>query len=150
MHLSKLRYLPKKYNLPPKFKPAVDVPEMLGIDKLERPEQGVSEPTNSEFSQCIVKTNIMSKYLERNDPLRHEDFFGVRDWFTRSDLMQARVHYGHKEGTLDPNMKHYMYGQRLGVCVFDLRHTEQHLHRALNFMAHLAFRDGLFLFVAHD
>ncbi|RCN43215.1 hypothetical protein ANCCAN_10790 [Ancylostoma caninum] len=44
-------------------------------------------------------------------------------------------------------MKWAVYGERLGVCIFDLDITRKHLIRALNFVAHVAMRAGLILFI---
>ena len=81
------------------------------------------------------------------DPLRHPDYFGVRSLFTVSDLFDARVHLGHREGSLNPYMAEFLVGARLGHCVFDLERTAQLLRDALNFTAHIAYRGGIVLFV---
>lgn len=78
----------------------------------------------------------------------HADYFNVHDLFTVTDLFNARVHYGHKEGTLDDRMKPYIFGKRMGHVIFDLDKTAIHLRKALNFAAHTAYRDGVILFVA--
>lgn len=65
------------------------------------------------------------------------------------DLFDAKVHYGHKEGTLDPNMKPYIFGSRLGYLIFDLDKTAELLQDALNFTAHIAYRGGIILFTCH-
>lgn len=44
-------------------------------------------------------------------------------------------------------MKPYLFGCRLGVDIIDLDQTLPHFHCALNFMAHMAYRGGLFLFL---
>uniref|UniRef100_A0A0K0D9D3 Ribosomal protein S2 n=1 Tax=Angiostrongylus cantonensis TaxID=6313 RepID=A0A0K0D9D3_ANGCA len=41
-------------------------------------------------------------------------------------MFNARLHLGHKIGTLNDNMKWALYGERLGVCVFDLDVTRIH------------------------
>ena len=64
------------------------------------------------------------------------------------DLFDARVHYGHKDGSLDERMKPFIFGSRLGHLVIDLDITAYHLRQALNFAAHIAARDGVILFVA--
>ena len=85
--------------------------------------------------------------LRREDPtLSHPDFFNVHNLFNISDLYNARAHYGHKQGSLDDKMKSYIYGSRLGHLIFDLDQTAEHLRIALNFTAHVAFRDGIILF----
>ncbi|XP_012256042.2 28S ribosomal protein S2, mitochondrial [Athalia rosae] len=84
------------------------------------------------------------------DPLKHPDFFGVHKLFTVKDLFNARVHYGHKIGTLDDRMRPYLFGSRLDHLIFDLDITADHLRRALNFAAHIAFRGGIILFVCRN
>lgn len=91
----------------------------------------------------------MSK-LPENEHLMHADYFNVHNLFTVTDLFNARVHYGHKIGTLDDRMTPYIFGQRMGHTIFDLDKTAQYLRKALNFAAHIAYRDGLILFVARN
>ena len=47
-------------------------------------------------------------------------------------------------------MKWALYGERLGVCLFDLDITKQYLVRALNFVAHVSMRGGMILFVTSN
>lgn len=77
----------------------------------------------------------------------HRDPFNVSSMFTLEDLFQARVHYGHKEGTLNPHMLPYIFGSRLGHLIIDLEQTVERLKEALNFTAHIAQRDGVILFM---
>jgi hypothetical protein len=79
--------------------------------------------------------------------LENDDFFDVRKLVTVQQLFDNRVHLGHKVGSLNPYMRPYLYGERLGVCIFDLDQTVKHLQDALNFAAHIAFRSGVILFV---
>lgn len=81
--------------------------------------------------------------------LQHDDYFGVRPLVSIPQLFNARVHLGHKMGTLTTEMKEYIYGERLGVCIFDLNQTAEHLRSALNFIAHIAYREGIILFVTN-
>lgn len=76
------------------------------------------------------------------------------------------MHYGHKVGTVNNNMKWALYGERLGVCLFDLDITKKYLvrylehilgsknlifsFRALNFVAHVAMRGGMIMFVTSN
>nr|CAB3263999.1 28S ribosomal protein S2, mitochondrial-like [Phallusia mammillata] len=83
-------------------------------------------------------------------PLKHEDFFGVKDLVTVEDLFKARVHYGHKLGSRNENMKEYLFGCRLDVDIFDLDKTIVHMHTALNFLAHMAFREAIILFITKN
>lgn len=78
------------------------------------------------------------------------DFFQVHNLFTVTDLFNARVHYGHKEGTLDVRMTPYLFGKRLNHLIFDLDKTALYLRKALNFAAHIAYRDGVILFVCRN
>ncbi|XP_055627865.1 28S ribosomal protein S2, mitochondrial isoform X2 [Toxorhynchites rutilus septentrionalis] len=84
--------------------------------------------------------------ISADEILKHSDYFGVHRLFTVEDLFKARVHFGHKEGTLHDNMKGYLYGSRLGHCIIDLDKTAQHLRLALNITAHIAYRGGIILF----
>lgn len=85
------------------------------------------------------------------DPVLHEeDYFGIEKAVSIQEMFDARVHYGHKVGTLNDNMKWALYGERLGVCVFDLEITRKYLIRALNVLAHLSYRGGMILFVSSD
>ncbi|XP_037499365.2 28S ribosomal protein S2, mitochondrial-like isoform X1 [Rhipicephalus sanguineus] len=81
------------------------------------------------------------------DPLQHPDYFGIGKILSMRELFDARVHLGHKEGTLNELMKPYLFGSRLGYLVIDLEKTFDHLFRALNFVAHIAYRDGIILFI---
>lgn len=84
--------------------------------------------------------------LKQDEVLRHPDYFNVHNLFTVKDLFDARVHYGHKEGSLDERMLPYIYGNRLGHLIFDLDKTAIYLRKALNIAAHIAYRDGIILF----
>uniref|UniRef100_A0A914L389 28S ribosomal protein S2, mitochondrial n=1 Tax=Meloidogyne incognita TaxID=6306 RepID=A0A914L389_MELIC len=69
------------------------------------------------------------------------------DIVTIEKLMNARVHFGHKIGTLNDNMKWALFGERLGVCIFDLEITQRYMVRALNFISALSYCDGKILFL---
>lgn len=45
-------------------------------------------------------------------------------------------------------MKSYIYGSRLGHIIFDLDRTAIYLRHALNFAAHIAYRDGIIMFIS--
>lgn len=61
-------------------------------------------------------------------------------------MMEARVHLGHTNGSLNDRMKPYLFGSRLGHTIFDLDQTATHLKRALNFAAHVALQGGIIVF----
>ncbi|VEN61998.1 unnamed protein product [Callosobruchus maculatus] len=93
--------------------------------------------------------NLQEKEAEpskNQNILSHPDYFSVHNLFTVKDLFDARVHYGHKDGSLDERMLPYIYGSRLGHIIFDLDKTAEYLRQALNVAAHVAYRDGLILF----
>lgn len=76
-----------------------------------------------------------------------KDFFKLNDLFTVEDLFNARVHFGHKESLLNPHMRPYIFGKRLGVLIFDLEQTAKMLKKALTVTAEIAYRNGLIMFV---
>ena len=82
------------------------------------------------------------------DPLNNLDLFGVDSMTSVRQLLEARVHLGHKTGTWDPRMKPYLFGSRAGVHIIDLDKTLPHLRRALNVAGHVALRNGIILFVS--
>ncbi|XP_076801432.1 small ribosomal subunit protein uS2m-like [Clavelina lepadiformis] len=98
-------------------------------------------------SEPKIQVATLQKNTERENPLLHSDFFGVKSLVTIEDLYKARVHFGHTKGCRNELMKPYLFGCRLGTDIFDLDVTLQHLHRALNFLAHMAFRKAIILFI---
>lgn len=103
----------------------------------------------SESFQSCHLFNYITEIQEVLNPLKFPDYFGIRKLIKVKDLFDAKVHLGHKEGTLDPNMKPYIFGSRLGHLIFDLDKTAELLQDALNFTAHIAYREGIILFVCH-
>jgi len=96
-----------------------------------------------------VATTSTSELEMYSKALQHDDYFEVKRLVSIRQLFNARVHLGHKLGTLTTGMKEYIYGERLGVCIFDLNISAEHLGSALNFIAHVAYRDGVILFVTN-
>ncbi|RZF34927.1 hypothetical protein LSTR_LSTR011421 [Laodelphax striatellus] len=84
------------------------------------------------------------------NPLDHADYFHVHNIFTVEDMFKARVHFGHKEGSLDAKMKQFLFGSRLGHCIFDLDKSADFLRQALNFTAHIAYRGGVIVFIGQS
>jgi len=102
------------------------------------------EPATEKINETqILKTTHIH-------PLEHPDYFNVANLFTIRDLFEARVHFGHREGSMDDKMKPYIYGSRLGHLIFDLDQTAENLRRALNFTAHTAFQGGIILFFCRN
>lgn len=79
--------------------------------------------------------------------LNQDDAFGAKKLVDLKELFDNRCHLGHKTGTLNDYMKPYLFGHRQEIAIFDLNQTVEHLKNALNFTAHMAFRDSIILFV---
>ena len=78
--------------------------------------------------------------------LKHPDYFQTAKLFTIQDLFNARVHLGHRKGTLNSYMLPFIFGSRLDNLIIDLDQTAPLLQEALNFIAHIALRNGLIVF----
>ncbi|KAK7861933.1 hypothetical protein R5R35_009394 [Gryllus longicercus] len=111
----------------------------------------------SRRSRLSTKPNVREEGLKSEtdietylDPLKHPDYFKVHELFTISDLFEARVHYGHKIGSLNEYMKPYIFGSRQDHLIFDLDITARHLRQALNFTAHIAYQGGIILFISRN
>ncbi|CAG9531042.1 unnamed protein product [Cercopithifilaria johnstoni] len=103
------------------------------------------EPSADLLGKATVYPFVLQDYID--DTLKERDHFGFKKMITIDDLFHARIHYGHKIGTVNERMKWSLFGERLGVCIFDLQKTREHLITALNFIAHIAMRGGMFLFI---
>jgi small subunit ribosomal protein S2 len=99
-----------------------------------------------QFTAKAEQQEIQTPKIQRINPLAHPDYFNVANMFTVRDLMNARVHFGHKEGSIEDRLKPYFFGKRLGHVIFDLEQTAEYLKRALNFTAHTALQGGIILF----
>ncbi|KAF6327695.1 mitochondrial ribosomal protein S2 [Rhinolophus ferrumequinum] len=93
-------------------------------------------------------SNLQDRILR--EPLRHSDFFNVKELFSVRSLFDARVHLGHKAGCRHRFMEPYIFGSRLDQDIIDLEQTATHLQLALNFVAHVAYRRGIILFVGRN
>ncbi|XP_012230447.1 small ribosomal subunit protein uS2m [Linepithema humile] len=111
---------------------------------------------NTHLRRCQLSTQTQpnveteSSEVSTLDPLKHPDFFQVHNLFTLKDLYNARVHYGHKETSLNEHMETFIFGSRLGHLIIDLDQTVELLRQALNFTAHVAFRGGIILFISRN
>ena len=88
--------------------------------------------------------------MAADESLQNPDYFQVYNLFTVKDLFEARVHMGHKVGSLNPSMRPFIFGSRFESTIFDLDLTAFHLRQALNFTAHVAYRKGIILFVTRS
>ncbi|KAM3911424.1 small ribosomal subunit protein uS2m [Leptodactylus fuscus] len=85
-----------------------------------------------------------------SEPLKHPDFFNVKELLSIRTLFDARVHLGHKKGCRHRLMESYIFGCRLDQDIIDLNQTLEHLQLALNFTAHVAYRNGVILFICRN
>src|SRR5882724_1490187 len=63
------------------------------------------------------------------------------------ELIEAGVHFGHRASRWNPKMRPYIYGKRNLIHIIDLRETVRGLLRAYRFLAQVASRGSLILFV---
>jgi small subunit ribosomal protein S2 len=63
------------------------------------------------------------------------------------ELLEAGVHFGHQTRRWNPKMKRYIFGERGGIYIIDLRQTQELLDEAHAFARNLAERNGTILFV---
>merc|ERR1719483_1201580 len=84
------------------------------------------------------------------DPMKSRDFFQVHKLFTIEDLFRARVHLGHTTTATSAEMKPFIYGNRFNTAVIDLDETALLLRQALNFLAHIAYQQGIVLFAVRQ
>lgn len=63
------------------------------------------------------------------------------------DLIEAGVHFGHRASRWNPKMRPYIYGKRNLIHIIDLRETVRGLLRAYRYLAQVASKGSLVLFV---
>ncbi|MCM8750623.1 30S ribosomal protein S2 [Thermomicrobiaceae bacterium CFH 74404] len=62
-------------------------------------------------------------------------------------LLEAGVHFGHQTKRWNPKMRPYIFGERHGIHIIDLRQTLRLLQEAEEFARELASRGGIVVFV---
>lgn len=62
-------------------------------------------------------------------------------------LLEAGSHFGHQTRRWNPKMKPYIFGERNGIYILDLKRTLIELDRAYTFMRQIAAKGGTVLFV---
>ncbi len=67
---------------------------------------------------------------------------------TINDLLEAGAHFGHKRMKWNPKMKKFIFGERNGYHIIDVRKTIPLLQKAYQFVYETARKGGTFLFVA--
>lgn len=63
------------------------------------------------------------------------------------ELIESGVHFGHRASRWNPKMRPYIYGKRNLIHIIDLRETMRGLLRAHRYLAKVASRGSLVLFV---
>lgn len=81
------------------------------------------------------------------NPLEHQDFFNVHSLVNVKSLFDVRAHLGHKSGCTNEFMRPYIFGSRLNVDIVNLGKTVPLFQDALNFAAHIAYLEGIIMFV---
>ncbi len=66
---------------------------------------------------------------------------------TLQDLLEAGVHFGHRRQRWNPKMKPYIFAEKQGIHIIDLRLTLQLLRRAYEKVMEVARDNGRILFV---
>jgi small subunit ribosomal protein S2 len=62
-------------------------------------------------------------------------------------LLEAGVHFGHQTRRWNPKMRPYIYGERNGIHIVDLRQTVTQVAEAMEFVKQIAIDGGSVLFV---
>ena len=66
---------------------------------------------------------------------------------TMKQLLEAGVHFGHQTRRWNPKMRPYIYGERNGIHIIDLRQTVTQVAQAVDFARDVATEGGTILFV---
>ncbi len=66
---------------------------------------------------------------------------------TMKQLLEAGVHFGHQTRRWNPKMAPYIFGERNGIHIIDLRRTLEEVDRAYAFIRDLVAGGGVVLFV---
>ena len=66
---------------------------------------------------------------------------------TMKELLEAGVHFGHQTRRWNPKMSPYIYGERNGIHIVDLRQTVSQIAGALEWVKNMVAEGGTVLFV---
>lgn len=99
-------------------------------------------------STAVSFSETLSEGAPSGSPsnLDHESSAPYRQWAIQ-DLMDAKVHLGHRAKLWNPKMAPYVLGNRNGMHVIDLDKTAPLLSRALIAASHMAENDCSFLWL---
>jgi small subunit ribosomal protein S2 len=66
---------------------------------------------------------------------------------TMRQLLEAGVHFGHQTRRWNPKMKRFIFGERNGIYIIDLKQTLERIDVAYSYVRDLVAEDGTILFV---
>src|SRR3954465_2580383 len=66
---------------------------------------------------------------------------------TTRQMLEAGVHFGHQTKRWNPKMKRYIFTERNGIYIIDLRQTLDYVDRAYDFVKETVAHGGSILFV---
>ncbi len=66
---------------------------------------------------------------------------------TMRELLEAGIHFGHQTRRWNPKMKRYIYGERNGIYIIDLKHTLRQLYLTYALVRDIVTKGGHVLFV---
>jgi small subunit ribosomal protein S2 len=66
---------------------------------------------------------------------------------TMKQLLEAGVHFGHQTRRWNPKMAPFLFGERNGIHIVDLRQTLEQLNEAYDYVKELAANGGTLMFV---
>uniref|UniRef100_A0A8C5MMP0 Small ribosomal subunit protein uS2m n=1 Tax=Leptobrachium leishanense TaxID=445787 RepID=A0A8C5MMP0_9ANUR len=118
-----------------------------GLYKTPRP-YSTAPNAQAEPDQQLLNHDFTERLL--SEPLKHPDFFNIKELVSMKELFKSRVHLGHKKGCRHRLMEPYIFGCRLEQDIIDLDQTLSHLQLALNVTAHIAYRKGVILFISRN
>ena len=81
------------------------------------------------------------------DGRRHNQKGAIVAEVTMKQLLEAGVHFGHQTRRWNPKMRPYIYGERNGIHIIDLRQTVTQVAEAAGFAKDVAVEGGTVLFV---
>jgi small subunit ribosomal protein S2 len=81
-----------------------------------------------------------------NRQVQQEDTF-EEDGISMKQLLEAGVHFGHQTRRWNPKMAKYIFNERNGIYILDLKKTVRMIHEACEFVKELSAHGGRILFV---
>ncbi len=81
-----------------------------------------------------------------NRQVQQEETF-EEDGISMKQLLEAGVHFGHQTRRWNPKMAKYIFNERNGIYILDLKKTVRMIHEACEFTKELSAHGGRILFV---